>query len=154
MHTQSFWEATTPQRPEFPSLEGDLEVDVAIIGGGITGITTALQLTEAGKKVAVLEARRVGGGTTGWSTGNLYVPTGSFYHKILDSRDAETVASVANARATALNYIEHQTQQKQIDCHFSRRPWYFFTEVEDMVSTIEKEVDACNRRACPSVLSM
>jgi glycerol-3-phosphate dehydrogenase len=66
METQTFWEATTPQRPDYPTLEGDLQVDVAIIGGGITGITAAHQLVQAGKKVAVLEARRVGGGTTGW----------------------------------------------------------------------------------------
>ncbi|MFD2245393.1 FAD-dependent oxidoreductase [Pontibacter ruber] len=149
MKTQSFWEATTPQRPEFPPLEGNLDVDVAIIGGGITGITTALQLTDAGKSVAVLEARRVGGGTTGWSTGNLYVPTGAYYHKILDSRDKETMSSVAYARAAALDFIEHQTLQKQIDCHFARRPWYFFTEEENMVSTIEKEVDALQRAGMP-----
>jgi glycine/D-amino acid oxidase-like deaminating enzyme/nitrite reductase/ring-hydroxylating ferredoxin subunit len=142
METQSFWEATTPQRPEFPALENDIEVDVAIIGGGITGITTALQLTAAGKKVAVLEARRVGGGTTGWSTGNLYVPVGPYLHNIAHSRDNETMQTVAQARKTALDFIELQSKEKNIDCHFSRRPWYFFTQEADMVSTIENEVAA------------
>ncbi|WP_018478671.1 FAD-dependent oxidoreductase [Pontibacter roseus] len=149
MKTQSFWEVTTPHRPEFPELEGNLDVDVAIIGGGITGITTALQLTDAGRSVAVLEARRVGGGTTGWSTGNLYVPTGAYYHKIQGSRDAETITSVAAARRSALDFIEQQTVQKKIDCHFSRRPWYFFTQEKDMVSTIEKEVEALQRAGMP-----
>lgn len=142
MNTESFWEATTPHRPEFPILESNIEVDVAIIGGGITGITTALQLSSAGMKVAVLEARRVGGGTTGWSTGNLYIPVGPYYHTISKSRNQETIRIVAQARSAALDFIERQTQEKNIACHFSRRPWYFFTQEASMVSTIEKEVEA------------
>src|SRR5687768_18619496 len=100
METQSFWEATAPARPEYPTLEGNIEVDVAIIGGGITGITAALQLTNAGKRVAILEARRVGGGTTGWSTGNLYIPVGPYYQNISKSRNQETMRTVAQARNT------------------------------------------------------
>ncbi|WP_191907039.1 FAD-dependent oxidoreductase [Adhaeribacter soli] len=145
METQSFWEATTPHRPEFPALDGNIDVDVAIIGGGITGITTALQLTNAGKKVAVLEARRVGGGTTGWSTGNLYVPVGFYLHNIARSRNQEVASTVARARYAALDYIEQQTREKNIDCHFSRRPWYFFTQEDNMVSTVEKEVETLQK---------
>jgi glycine/D-amino acid oxidase-like deaminating enzyme/nitrite reductase/ring-hydroxylating ferredoxin subunit len=142
MHTQSFWEATTPHRPEFPALEGNIDVDVAIIGGGITGITTALQLSQAGKTVAVLEARRVGGGTTGWSTGNLYVPVGPYLHHISKSRNEAVMRAVAQSRFEALDFIESQVRDKNIDCHFSRRPWYFFTQEKDMAATIEKEVEA------------
>src|SRR5688572_11210054 len=145
METQSFWEATTPNRPEFPKLEGNIEVDVAIIGGGITGITTALQLTKAGKKVAVLEARRIGGGTTGWSTGNLYVPVGFYLHNIAKSRSNDVANTVAKARYAALDFIEMQTREKNIDCHFARRPWYFFTQEDNMVSSVEKEVEALQR---------
>ncbi|MDO6391546.1 FAD-dependent oxidoreductase [Pontibacter sp. BT731] len=142
METQSFWEATTPQRPDYPTLDGGLRVDVAIIGGGITGITAAHQLAKAGKRVAVLEARRVGGGTTGWSTGNLYVPVGPYFHHIAKTRSQEVASTVAQARFTALNFIEQHAQQYSIDCHFARRPWYFFTQEEDMVSNIEKEAEA------------
>lgn len=149
METQSFWEATTPSRPEFPKLEGAIDVDVAIIGGGITGITTALRLTQAGKKVAVLEARRIGGGTTGWSTGNLYVPVGAYYHTIAKNRNEETAGIVAKARYAALDFIELQAREKNIDCHFSRRPWYFFTQEEDMVPTVEKEVEALQKAGLP-----
>jgi len=55
----------------FPALTKEFHVDVAIVGGGITGITAAYLLSKAGKKVAVLEARKVGEGSTGYSTGNL-----------------------------------------------------------------------------------
>ncbi|GAB3169613.1 FAD-dependent oxidoreductase [Telluribacter humicola] len=142
METQSFWEATIAKRSEYPSLEGNIEVDVAIIGGGITGITTAQRLVAAGKKVAVLDARRIGGGTTGWSSGNLYVPVSPYYQNIKTNRDTQTIQTIAQARSAALDFIELQASSKNIDCHFSRRPWYYYTYEDKMVSKIEKEVDA------------
>jgi heterodisulfide reductase subunit A-like polyferredoxin len=53
------------EKPVFNSLAGDLEADVAIVGGGITGISAAYTLSKAGMKVFVLEASEVGKGTTG-----------------------------------------------------------------------------------------
>ncbi|HEV7349668.1 FAD-dependent oxidoreductase [Telluribacter sp.] len=149
METKSFWEATIKNRTDYPSLEGEIEVDVAIIGGGITGITTALLLTEAGKKVAILEARRIGGGTTGWSSGNLYVPVSPYYQNVKDSRDTQTIRTVAQARGAALDFIEQQVSRKNIDCGFSRRPWHFFTYQDKMVSKIEKEVEALREAGLP-----
>jgi len=67
-YTTSVW--TASQIPaSFPSLEGDIVVDVAIVGGGITGITAAYLLASEGKKVIVLETNIVGMSTTGLSTG-------------------------------------------------------------------------------------
>jgi nitrite reductase/ring-hydroxylating ferredoxin subunit len=55
----SYWNATAGA-PDFPPLRGDIRVDVAIIGGGIVGVTTARLLKDRGQTVAVREARRVG----------------------------------------------------------------------------------------------
>jgi len=67
----SLWRAG-PVPQVFPTLNADLSVDVVIIGAGITGITAAAHIAGTGRTVAVLEMRRVGAGTTGHSTGNLY----------------------------------------------------------------------------------
>src|SRR4051812_36041880 len=64
---RSFW-VETANVQHFPQLTGNVEVDVAIIGGGLVGVTTARFLKDAGLKVAVLEARRVGQQVTGKST--------------------------------------------------------------------------------------
>src|SRR5262245_44938276 len=66
----SLWVATAPET-DYPPLRDSAEVDVAIIGGGIVGLTVALALKRAGRTVAVLEAARVGTGVTGHTTGKV-----------------------------------------------------------------------------------
>lgn len=112
METISLWKAISDTTTVYPQLQQDVEVDVAIIGGGITGITTALNLINAGKKVAILEASRIGNGTTGFSTGNLYVEVQPFYKDILKKFDEETTKSIAHSRQFAIDYIEKNIREK------------------------------------------
>ena len=69
-HPESYWR-TGIEFPEFPSLEDDLQVDVVIVGAGITGITSAYLLVNEGLKVAVIEAGQVMNGTTGHTTAKI-----------------------------------------------------------------------------------
>lgn len=69
-HRLSYWIATTPTT-NFPQLAGDIDVDVAIIGGGMVGITAARLLKDASLSVAVIEARKVGQEVTGKSTAKI-----------------------------------------------------------------------------------
>ena len=69
-YTNSVWSEATPAPPYEP-LAGNVAVDVAVVGGGITGITAALLLARAGRRVAVIEARRIGKGETGKTTAHL-----------------------------------------------------------------------------------
>ncbi len=66
----SLWVDTAPET-SFPRLEGSLDVDVAVIGGGVVGLTAAVLLKRAGVRVAVVEAGRVGTGVTGHTTGKV-----------------------------------------------------------------------------------
>ena len=127
MDTTSLWEAISSRPSTYPELSKDIEVDVAIIGGGITGITAALHLINAGKKVAIIEAGKIGGVTTGNSTGNLYIAVQSFYQKIYSKFDFETAKSIAHSRKFAIDYIEKNIRERNIRCNFSRRPWFGYT---------------------------
>ena len=69
---KSVWMAAGDAAPGFDALAGRVDVDVVIVGGGITGVSVALPLIEAGLSVALVEADRIGAGNTGRSTGNLY----------------------------------------------------------------------------------
>jgi glycine/D-amino acid oxidase-like deaminating enzyme/nitrite reductase/ring-hydroxylating ferredoxin subunit len=144
MDTTSLWKRIS-EKTNYPKLTNDIEVDVAIIGGGITGITAALQFIGSGKKVAVLEAHRVGGITTGSSTGNLYVAVQPYYHNIISKFDVDTAKTIAQSREFAIDYIEKNVQTYNISCNFSRRPWFLYTYDENKISMLEKEVDAFKR---------
>lgn len=67
----AYYTATVNQESDYPELEGDIRVDVAIVGGGFTGINTALELAERGLKVAVIEAEKVAWGATGRNGGQV-----------------------------------------------------------------------------------
>jgi monoamine oxidase len=64
----SYWVATAPETSFPPYRGGGLKVDVAVLGGGITGLTTALLLKQDGASVAVIEAGKVACGVTGYTT--------------------------------------------------------------------------------------
>ncbi len=67
----SWYAAVTPPLPPFPALDGDTRAEVAIVGGGYTGLSAALHLRERGLDVALVEAHRVGWGASGRNGGQL-----------------------------------------------------------------------------------
>ena len=67
----SLWEATATERPALPKLEGDLVYDVAIIGGGYTGLSAARYLAAKGLNPVVIEASHIGWGASGRNGGVL-----------------------------------------------------------------------------------
>ena len=109
MDTTSVWRATAPA-PGFAMLQGDVHCDVLVVGGGITGVTTALLLAEAGRKVVLLEAGEIGGGTTGNSTGNLYVTLSNGMSEIVSKWGAEVARQVVAQRAAAIDFVEVQSR--------------------------------------------
>ncbi len=70
-HTRSYYAASVNDRTAYPELEGHHSVDVCIVGGGFTGVATALTLAERGFKVAVVEANRIGWGASGRNGGQM-----------------------------------------------------------------------------------
>lgn len=143
MQTISLWEDISGKRPSYPKLTKDIEVDVAIIGGGITGVTTAYQLVQSGKKIAILEANKIGGVTSSSSTGNLYIGVQALYQNIIKKFDLTTAKKVAQSRKDAIEYIEKTVSENNISCHFTRRPWYIYANKE--IKTFKDEVECLKR---------
>lgn len=138
MYTKSIWhEFKMPHT--YPALSGDIKADVAVIGGGITGITTALLLAQNGFKTVVLESLKVGGGTTCHSTGNLYFTVDKNLAQLYSKHDAEVIRKIVSSRSAALNQIESWVQQYNIDCDFKRVPWVLYAGLEENNSKIEDE---------------
>lgn len=139
MDTISLWKAITEQTVEFSSLKEDIEVDVAIVGGGITGLTAAYQLVNHQQTVAILEKDNIGQGTTGFSTGNLYIAVQSYFHAIERRFGAAVVEDVLSSRREAIDFIENLILTNNIKCNFQRRPWFLFTNSQEKIRQLETE---------------
>jgi glycine/D-amino acid oxidase-like deaminating enzyme/nitrite reductase/ring-hydroxylating ferredoxin subunit len=142
--TVSIWESTAEKGRAFSALAGAKEADAVIIGGGITGLTAALILSEAGKKVVLLEALEIGLGTTGNSTGNLYMTVDEFLSVIKQKWNKEVMQAVAQSRTEALNFIEATIDRHAIDCDFYRTSFNLIAESPDKTieTLIEQEYEA------------
>jgi glycine/D-amino acid oxidase-like deaminating enzyme/nitrite reductase/ring-hydroxylating ferredoxin subunit len=150
---RSYWNATAGDGPAFPRLEGDLDVDVAIIGGGIVGVTSARLLKDRGLKVALVEARRVGRQVTGKSTAKISSQHGILY-QVLERKFGEDKARLyAKAQEAGIGEIKRLAHLYGIDADIEPKPAFVYTTDESHVSQIEKEVEVARRLGLPAGLT-
>ncbi|HEX8549141.1 MAG TPA: FAD-dependent oxidoreductase [Cytophagaceae bacterium] len=135
---RSIWEEEA-NVPSFTKLIGDIDSDVVVIGGGITGVTTALLLVQSGRKVVIVEAEEIGRGTTGLSSCHLNTDLDNQYSQLYKDFDEETIKIVAQSRIEGINFIEKQVQEKNIDCDFRRVSGYWYSENESDLDEIKEE---------------
>lgn len=128
--------------PVYAPLAGDVEVDVAVIGAGITGVAAAYELKQAGQTVALLEQSAIGYGATGYTTAKLTVGHSLIYADLIDSFDVETARAYARSNQQALARIVALVEEHGIDCDFERAPNVVYTEAADRVPEIEREAEA------------
>lgn len=145
----SLWLATTP-RTNYPSFQAGLSVDVAIIGGGIVGLTAATLLKEQGKTVAVLEATRIVEGVTGNTTAKVTSLHNLIYDYLIEHFGEEKARAYADANQVAIEQIATFVHDKQIDCDFIRTSAYTYTESEEDVDKIKAEVTAALKLGLPA----
>jgi len=140
---ESYWIAST-QKTDYMALNSDIKLDVAIIGGGMAGITSAYLLKKEGLKVAVIEADRILQGTTGHTTAKVTSQHGLIYNKIKSSMGEEKAGLYANANEFAINFIGSLVKEKNIDCDFERESAYIYTGSDDYVQKIMDEADTAS----------
>jgi glycine/D-amino acid oxidase-like deaminating enzyme/nitrite reductase/ring-hydroxylating ferredoxin subunit len=146
---RSYWLQDAPSS-DHPVLGGDREVDVAVLGAGISGLSLALELVEEGLEVALVEAGRVAGGASGYSTAKISSLHGLTYAQ-LESRQGEEIARAYGAANEAgLAAIAARVQALQIDCDFSRRDNFTYAPGTEDVDSVQREVDVAQRLGLPA----
>ena len=136
----SYWNQTQEER-KYPKLTQDIGADVAIIGGGLTGIQTAYLLANRGLKVAVLEKDKLCSGTTGGSTGKITSQHGILYKYLKDLNGKDFAKKYYEANEQAKENIIKIINKEKIECDLERKNAYVFTEVEKEVQKIKEEVE-------------
>ena len=137
----SLWVGTSPATA-YPRLGGDLHVDVAVVGGGVVGLTTAHLLREAGASVALVEAGRVAAGTTGYTTAKVTSLQGTTYSTLTKKHGVEKARLYADANEAGIRLVRALVDQLGIDCDLSTEAAYTYTEDPDLVQSIADEAAA------------
>jgi glycine/D-amino acid oxidase-like deaminating enzyme/nitrite reductase/ring-hydroxylating ferredoxin subunit len=140
-NTESLWEGTSPGTAYAP-LVGRGSVDVCVIGGGITGLTTAYLIARAGLSVAVLEARAIAMGTTGNTTAKVTALHGLTYADLIKTHGEAAARVYADANQTAVRQVEQIATDETIACDMRRLSAYTYAESEEMADQVRAEVDA------------
>ena len=110
--------------PSFAPLSGDLDVDVVVIGGGLTGITTAYLLKREGVKVALLERQRCAETDTGHTTAHLTYVTDARLHHLVKVFGKDGARAFWEAGVAAIEEIERIAAAPFIDCDFQWVPGF------------------------------
>jgi glycine/D-amino acid oxidase-like deaminating enzyme/nitrite reductase/ring-hydroxylating ferredoxin subunit len=148
--SRSLW-LDTPNRPAYPAYGGgDRRYDVAVVGGGITGLTAAAQLKRAGLSVVVLERRRVAAVTSGNTTAKVTVLHGLRYARIARKHGAGAASAYAAANLAGLAWVT--TQAARVHCDFERAPALTYTVDPARRPGLESEVRALTEAGVPARL--
>ena len=131
---------------DFPKLEKGLKVDVAILGGGIAGITTAKLLKDAGNTVAVIESDRIVKDVTAGTTAKITMGT---YNILLSNLGKIRTRAIANVNIIKHLIMVEIIKNNNINCEFHRLPLYIYTESQEKANETLEEFKAAKQLGLP-----
>ncbi len=142
---ESLWQYNIKDYAAAPVQWPTQTFDVVIVGGGITGITTALQLQKAGKKCVVVESYSLCFGTSGGTTAHLNSFLDTPYDKIENDFGENAAQLVASATNKALKLYHSNVEQYQINCGYSQHDGYVYARDTKQVKELTKMFEAAEK---------
>jgi len=125
--------------PKFPALRRSVDADVVVVGGGLTGITSALLLGEAGLRVALVERGKVGGIDTGCTSAHLTCVVDAHFDDLVSRLGRDHAQAVWDAGLAAIGQVEALVDRFDIDCDFSFVPGYLHIAIDAAPADEKKE---------------
>lgn len=142
---KSYWISSwIENKKEYPKLQNNKEAEIVIIGGGLTGLTTAYYLTKERKNVVLLEKDKICNHTSGNTTAKITSQHGLFYSYLLQSVGKKEAKQYLKANEKAIHNIAEIIQNEKIECEFEWQNAYVFTQKKEEIEKIRKEVQALN----------
>lgn len=142
------------RRAPSPALVEDVEVDLVVVGGGITGLTTALLSARDGASVVLLEGRRIGEGTTGYTTGKVTSQHSLHYARLIEWAGVERAREYADANQAGVELVARLADELAIDCSLTRADALVYTRSDRAadLDRIRAEAAAAQRLGLPADL--
>jgi glycine/D-amino acid oxidase-like deaminating enzyme/nitrite reductase/ring-hydroxylating ferredoxin subunit len=124
----------------------NIETDILIIGGGITGMTSLLYLLPNNKKTILIEANKVGNGITNKTTGKINIMQEYNYQKIENITNNKTALKYLESQIYATNEIKKIINKYNINCDLEKNDSYLFTNQKEKINNILKEKEILEKR--------
>jgi glycine/D-amino acid oxidase-like deaminating enzyme/nitrite reductase/ring-hydroxylating ferredoxin subunit len=140
----SLWMATAPLETP-PPLREELLVDVAVVGAGLAGLTTAYLLAGEGRSVVVLDDGAIGGGETSRTSGHLASALDDRFHLLERRHGYDGARLAAQSHVAAIDRIEQIVRREHIDCDFARVDGYLFVPPDGSPDLLTEELAAARR---------
>lgn len=137
----SLWQPTVTDFISNPLIDKHPIYDVVIVGGGITGISTGLQLQKQGKKVVIAEAKNIGFGTTGGTTAHINNFFETPFSKLIKDFGEEDTRLAASMLNKAMQLIEDNVREYNIDCGYKQVPGYLYAANEEQIKDLDEFYD-------------
>ncbi|BAQ83891.1 NAD(P)/FAD-dependent oxidoreductase [Pseudomonas sp. St29] len=115
-HAASYYAASSLPQPDYPVLAGELTADVCVVGGGFSGLNTALELAERGFSVVLLEARKIGWGASGRNGGQLIRGVGHGLEQFTKVIGSDGVRQMKLMGLEAVDIVRLRIERLQIPC--------------------------------------
>lgn len=147
MALTSLWQDRHPRTPRQGPQEVGGTWDVVVIGGGLTGVTTALLLGRAGRSVLLVEADHVGVGTTGRTTAKISLLQGTQLSTIARKHSAAVAATYVEANREAFAWVERFCEDHEVPVQ--RRAAYTYAQGERGVAAVRAELEATKAAGLP-----
>ncbi len=112
----SYYAASANEQPQYPKLEGDIEVDICVVGGGFAGLSSAIELADRGYKVAVLEANHIGFGASGRNGGQIIAGLACEQDVIEGTLGLHAAKQVWDMTLEALDLVRERIKRFNIKC--------------------------------------
>ncbi|GAA2093288.1 FAD-dependent oxidoreductase [Streptomyces albiaxialis] len=140
---ESYWMLSAAGSPYAPlAPDSRTEADVAVVGGGIAGLSVAWELVRAGRSVTVLESDRIAAGVTGHTTAKVSALHGLAYAHLREKRGAENARLYARSQQDAIEHLAEVAAGLGAECELERVPCYTFVEGEGHEDEIRAEAEA------------
>ncbi|MFF3942913.1 FAD-dependent oxidoreductase [Streptomyces phaeofaciens] len=146
----SHWLETAPPGDPAPPPSGDLTVDVAVVGAGIAGLSTAWELVRQGREVAVLEAGRVAAGVTGHTTAKLTALHTLVYDHLRRTRGPEVARLYAVSQTAAIRHASEIVDELGIDCEWEETAACTYAEDPRRAGALRAEAEAAREAGLPA----